>query len=120
MVATAGQTPSFGARLILWLIPGLATTGTGTGKSACSCRAVRTSWVRFSRRAPTWRNTGTNHWIRCEFREVTTAFNRGEWPATGVCTMASHRLLLVTAVLGVCPAAWTQSPTYRLGKTPTP
>ena len=34
--------------------------------------------------------------------------------------MASHRLLLVTAVLGVCPAAWTQSPTYRLGKTPTP
>ena len=33
--------------------------------------------------------------------------------------MGSPRLLLVTAVLGICPSAWTQSPNYRLGRTPT-
>jgi cytochrome c len=33
--------------------------------------------------------------------------------------MGSPRLLLVTAILGICQTGWTQSPTYRLGKTPT-
>jgi len=33
--------------------------------------------------------------------------------------MGFRRLLLVTAVLGICQTAWTQSPTYGLGKTPT-
>ena len=30
------------------------------------------------------------------------------------------RLLLVTAVLLICQTAWTQSPTYGLGRAPTP
>jgi hypothetical protein len=29
------------------------------------------------------------------------------------------RLLLVTAILGICQTGWTQSPTYGLGKTPS-
>ena len=33
--------------------------------------------------------------------------------------MGFPRLLLVTAILGICQTAWTQSPTYRLGKTPS-
>jgi len=33
--------------------------------------------------------------------------------------MVYRRLLFVTTVLGICPAVWTQSPTYRLGRTPT-
>jgi len=31
--------------------------------------------------------------------------------------MGFPRLLLVTAILGICQTAWTQSPTYGLGKT---
>ena len=34
--------------------------------------------------------------------------------------MVFPRLLLVTAALGICPAVWTQSPTYGLGRTATP
>ena len=37
----------------------------------------------------------------------------------GVFTMGFPRLLLVTAVLGICQTAWTQSPTYRIGRTPS-
>ncbi|HYL35683.1 MAG TPA: c-type cytochrome [Bryobacteraceae bacterium] len=33
--------------------------------------------------------------------------------------MGSPRLLLVIAILGICPAAWTQSPSYGLGRTPS-
>ena len=33
--------------------------------------------------------------------------------------MGFPRLLLVTAILGICHTAWTQSPTYRLGRTPS-
>jgi hypothetical protein len=33
--------------------------------------------------------------------------------------MGFPRFLLVTAVLGICQTAWTQSPTYRLGRTPS-
>ncbi len=33
--------------------------------------------------------------------------------------MGFPRLLLVAAILGICQTGWTQSPTYRLGKTPT-
>jgi hypothetical protein len=33
--------------------------------------------------------------------------------------MGFPRLFLVTAVLGICQTAWTQSPTYGLGKSPT-
>ena len=33
--------------------------------------------------------------------------------------MGFPRLLLVTTILGICHTAWTQSPTYRLGKTPS-
>jgi hypothetical protein len=33
--------------------------------------------------------------------------------------MGLPRLLLVTAVIGICQPAWTQSPTYGLGKTPS-
>jgi len=33
--------------------------------------------------------------------------------------MGFPRLLLVTAALGICQTGWTQSPTYRLGRTPT-
>ena len=33
--------------------------------------------------------------------------------------MGLPRLLLVTTVLGMCPTAWTQSPTYGLGSTPS-
>ncbi len=29
------------------------------------------------------------------------------------------RLLLVTTILGICQTAWTQSPTYGLGRTPS-
>lgn len=36
----------------------------------------------------------------------------------GAFTMGFPRLLLVTAV-GICQIAWTQSPTYGLGKTPS-
>ena len=33
--------------------------------------------------------------------------------------MGLPRLLLVTAVFGICQTAWTQSPTYRLGRPPS-
>ena len=33
--------------------------------------------------------------------------------------MGSPRLFLVTAVLGICRTAWTQSPTYGVGRTPS-
>jgi S-disulfanyl-L-cysteine oxidoreductase SoxD len=34
--------------------------------------------------------------------------------------MDLRRILLIAAVLGSCPIAWTQSPTYGLGRAPTP
>jgi hypothetical protein len=37
----------------------------------------------------------------------------------GASTMRSLRLLLPVMILGVCHAAWAQSPTYGLGKTPS-
>ena len=58
--ARAGRTPSFGRRPIRWRIPGSASTGTGTEKSLCSCRAARTSWARFNRRGLRSPNTGTS------------------------------------------------------------
>lgn len=33
--------------------------------------------------------------------------------------MAWRRFLLAAAALGLCQTGWTQSPTYRLGRTPT-
>jgi len=33
--------------------------------------------------------------------------------------MGLSRFLLLTAILGSCQTAWTQSPTYGIGKTPT-
>ena len=33
--------------------------------------------------------------------------------------MGSPRLLLVTAILGICQTGWTQSPTYGLGRIPS-
>ena len=33
--------------------------------------------------------------------------------------MAFPRLLLVTAILGICQTGWTQSPTYGLGRIPS-
>jgi cytochrome c len=33
--------------------------------------------------------------------------------------MGFPRLFLVTAVLGICQTAWTQSPTYGVGRTPS-
>jgi cytochrome c len=33
--------------------------------------------------------------------------------------MGLRSLVLIAAVLGICPAGWTQSPTYGLGRTPT-
>jgi hypothetical protein len=38
----------------------------------------------------------------------------------GVFTMGLHRLFLVTAMVGICQLAWAQSPTFGLGRTPTP
>ncbi len=32
--------------------------------------------------------------------------------------MGSHRLLILTASLGICQFGWTQSPTYGVGRTP--
>jgi len=34
--------------------------------------------------------------------------------------MGLPKLLLIIATVGICPALWPQSPTYGLGKTPTP
>ena len=34
--------------------------------------------------------------------------------------MGFPRLFLVTTIVGICPTAWTQSPTYGVGKTPSP
>jgi cytochrome c len=36
----------------------------------------------------------------------------------GVFKMGLSRFLLVTAVLGICQTAWTQSPTYGVGRAP--
>jgi hypothetical protein len=33
--------------------------------------------------------------------------------------MGFRRIFLVTAILGICQTAWTQSPTYGVGRTPT-
>ena len=33
--------------------------------------------------------------------------------------MGLRKLLLVATILGICQTAWTQSPTYGLGRTPT-
>ena len=52
------------------------------------------------------------------FQGPTIAFNRGGSPATGAFTMGFPRLVLVTAVLGICQTAWTQSPTYGVGRDP--
>jgi mono/diheme cytochrome c family protein len=37
----------------------------------------------------------------------------------GAFKMGLPRFLLVAAVLGICQTAWTQSPTYGVGRTPT-
>jgi len=37
----------------------------------------------------------------------------------GACTMRLRNLLLLVMILGLFHAAWAQSPTYGLGKTPT-
>src|SRR5712692_458591 len=109
--------PSFGRRPIKWRTPDLATTGTGTDKSVRSCRAAPTNWARFNPREPTSQNTGTNPWtINSGFKGPTIPFNRGESPAMGAFTMGFPRILLV---LGICQTAWTQSPTYRLGRAPS-
>lgn len=34
--------------------------------------------------------------------------------------MAWHKLALAAAAFAICPSAWPQSPTYGVGKTPTP
>src|SRR6266536_3752746 len=110
--------PTFGRRPIQWRIPDLASTGTGTEKSACSCRAAPTNWARFNQHEATSRNTGTNPWTTSSgFEAPTIPFNPGGSPATGAFSMSFPRLLLVTAILGICQTAWTQSPTYGLGKT---
>jgi hypothetical protein len=41
------------------------------------------------------------------------------WRAMGACTMR-FRILLAALILCACGAAWAQSPTYGVGKTPTP
>ncbi len=117
--ARAGRMPSFGPRPFPWRIPDLASTGNGTEKNACSCRAALTSWARFNPREPTSRNTGTNPRTKSRFEAPTTAFNPGVSPPTGAFTMDLRRLLLVTAILGICQTGWTQSPTYGLGRTPS-
>ena len=58
--ARAGRTPSFGRRHIEWRIPGLASTGIGTEKSASSSRAARTNWARFNRPEPRSPNSLTS------------------------------------------------------------
>jgi S-disulfanyl-L-cysteine oxidoreductase SoxD len=45
--------------------------------------------------------------------------NHGESPRTGAFKMGFRRLLLVAATLGICHTAWTQSPTYGVGRTPS-
>src|SRR4051812_49021659 len=110
---------SFDHQPIKWPMRDLATTGTGTEKSVRSCRAARTNWARFSPREPTSRNTGTSRsTTNSGLQGTTTAFSHGRWPATGAFTMGFPKLLVLTAVLGFFDAAWTQSPTYKLGKTP--
>src|ERR1035438_3910918 len=37
----------------------------------------------------------------------------------GAFTMGWRRLVFVTAALGICQTAWTQSPTYGLGRAPS-
>src|ERR1700722_1696060 len=85
------------------------------------------NWAQFNRRAPTSQNTGTNPWtINSAFKGPTIPFSRGEWPATGACTMGLPRLrvfktiLGVTAGFGICQTAWAQSPTYGVGRAPRP
>ncbi len=112
-------TPSFGLLRIEWRIPGLASTGIGTEKSVCSCRAARTNWARFNRPEPRSRNTLTCRRKMCVCQAPTIPFNRGGWPAMGVFTMRLLRFLLLLMVLAVCQIGWAQSPTYGVGKTPS-
>src|SRR5207237_8170063 len=49
----------------------------------------------------------------------TTRSCRGKSQPMGACTMRLRNLLPVVALLGLCGVAWTQSPNYGVGKTPT-
>jgi sulfane dehydrogenase subunit SoxC len=73
----SGRTPSFGRRPIEWRTPGLALTGSGTEKSACSCRAVPTNWGRFNPREPRSENSGMIRPTGRASAATTTPFNRG-------------------------------------------
>src|ERR1700686_950615 len=78
--------------------------------------------ARFNRLRPNSPNssiyprTTTKHTVR---KAPTTGFNLGGWPAMGPFTTRLLRFFLPLIILGVCHAAWAQSPTYGLGKTPT-
>jgi len=89
------------------------------GKEWCSCRAAQMNWGRFNQPAPKSRNTGTNQRKKLGFEAPIIQCNPGKSPATGVFKMASHRVLLFTAALSICQTAWTQSPTYGVGRTPS-
>src|SRR5215472_7662083 len=106
-------------RLTKWRTPDLDFTGSGTEKNVCSCRAAQMNWGRFNQPAPKSRNTGTNQRKKLGFEAPIIQFNPGKSPATGVFKMASHRVLLFTAALSICQTAWTQSPTYGVGRTPS-
>src|SRR5438552_11340453 len=71
------------------------------------------------------RNTGIKNWTQiCACRARTTVFNPGEWRQTGACTMVWRKVAIVIAVViaifASSQSAWTQSPTYGVGRTPTP
>src|SRR5579871_2169967 len=87
------------------------------------------NWAPSSRRAPRSANTGINPWTTITgYPGQTIAFFRGEWRRMGACTMGSRKLLLPVTILvtslfamaGLSDIAKAQSPTYGVGKTPTP
>src|SRR5207237_6451650 len=52
-------------------------------------------------------------------RAPTIPFNRGKSRSMGACTMGFRKLLLAVMILGMFQVGSAQSPTYRVGRTPT-
>ena len=117
--AGAGTTPSFGRRRIEWRTPGSASPGSGTEKSACSCRAAPTNWARFNRREPRPPNTGTSRWTRLPGpwrRQHRSTVEGGErWERAQWARVSSSCAVMI---LGMCQIGSAQSPTFGVGRTP--
>src|SRR5215472_16852176 len=78
------------------------------------------SWAQCNPHPPRSRNIGTNRWMPISGSQGRTIlFNLGRSRVMGVFAMVWPRFCLFVAIFGTSQIAWTQSPTYGIGRTPS-